>query len=91
MQNLEIKNLVITKFKIKIIEQTFRSSMFSFEICCLKILILFKLQKVCDEKKSVSACNRQKLNGCNPKNDVDRYFFARALHVCTMVQKRSFS
>ena len=37
----------------------------------------------CDEKKNVSVCDRRKPNSCNPKNDFDRDFLARAL--CTMV------
>ena len=37
----------------------------------------------CDEKKNVSVCNRRKPNNCNPKNDFDRDFLARAL--CIMV------
>jgi len=36
-----------------------------------------------DEKKNVSVCDRRKPNSCNPKNDFDRDFLARAL--CTMV------
>ena len=71
---------MITKFKIKIIEQTFISSMFSLEICCLKILILFILQKVCDEKKCFS--NRRKLNGCNPKKTlIDTFLRGHYMYV----------
>ena len=37
----------------------------------------------CDEKKNVSVCDRRKPNSCNPKNDFDRDFSAKAL--CIMV------
>jgi len=57
---------------------------FSLQICYLKILILQKFS--CDEKKNVSVCDRRKPNSCNPKNDFDGDFSARALCIMEIIK-----
>ena len=63
-------------------ERIFASSKsFLFKFVISRFLYCKKFS--CYEKKNVSVCDRRKPNSCNPKNDFDREFLARAL--CTMV------